>query len=78
MAFHQELARSTDNPIFHVFMASITDLLAEVQFLYRDNVDIRRHALGEHAEILEAVRTGDGQRARAAMQTHLRHAMQRM
>ena len=78
MAFHQELARSTDNPIFHVFMASITDLLAEVQFLYRDNVDVRRHALGEHTEILEAVGDGDGQRAKAAMQTHIRHAMQRM
>jgi GntR family transcriptional repressor for pyruvate dehydrogenase complex len=78
MAFHQELARSTRNPIFHVFMASITDLLVEVQFLYRDNVEIRRHAVEEHAEILDAVRAGDGPRARAAMQTHLRHAMERM
>ncbi len=78
MAFHQELARSTDNPIFHVFMASITDLLVEVQFLYRDNVDIRRQATAEHAEIVEAVRARDGPRAKAAMEAHIRHAMQRM
>ncbi|MCH5378003.1 MAG: GntR family transcriptional regulator, partial [Planctomycetes bacterium] len=30
MAFHQELASSTGNPVFRVFMASITDLLSEV------------------------------------------------
>ena len=78
MAFHQELARSTGNPIFHVFMASITDLLGELQFLYRDDVEFRELAVGEHGEILEAVGAGDGPRAKAAMQGHLRHAMQRL
>ena len=78
MAFHQELARSTGNPIFHVFMASITDLLGELQFLYRDDVEFRELAVREHGEILQAVGTGDGQRAKAAMQRHLRHAMQRL
>jgi GntR family transcriptional repressor for pyruvate dehydrogenase complex len=78
MAFHQELARSTGNPIFHVFMASITDLLGELQFLYRDDVEFRQLAVAEHGEVLEAVGAGDGERAKAAMQRHLRHAMQRL
>ena len=56
MVFHQELARSTANPIFHVFMASITDLLSEVQFLYRDKTEFRRDAIAEHGRILEAGR----------------------
>lgn len=78
MAFHQELARSTGNPIFHVFMASITDLLSELQFLYKDDLDVRRAAVGEHEQILTAVRERDAARARAAMLRHLENATGRM
>jgi GntR family transcriptional repressor for pyruvate dehydrogenase complex len=78
MIFHQELARSTANPIFHVFMASITDLLAELQHRYVDIVEVRRRAIEEHAEILAAVRQRDGRRARQWMETHLRNATGRI
>ena len=78
MAFHLELARSTDNPIFHVFMASVTDLLQEVQYLYVDDVEVRRLAAEEHEQILDAVRKGNGKQARIRMQTHLRNATRRM
>lgn len=78
MAFHQELGRSTRNPIFHVIMASITDLLVEVQHLYVDVVEVRREAIREHAEILAAVRAGDGPAARKWMETHLENATRRM
>jgi GntR family transcriptional repressor for pyruvate dehydrogenase complex len=77
MAFHQELARSTSNPIFHVFMASITDLLGELQLQYVDDVEVRRLAVAEHEDILAAVRRGDAPAAKAAMQEHLTNAMQR-
>ena len=78
MNFHQELARSTGNPIFVFVMASVTDLLKEVQHLYRDNVEVRESAIAEHSQILEAVRRGDGQKAREAMQRHLRNATKRL
>jgi len=78
MAFHQELARSTGNPIFHVFMASITDLLGELQLRYPNDVGIRRKAVGEHAEILSAVRSRDGAQAREAMRVHLQNATERV
>ncbi len=78
MAFHQELARSTGNSIFHVFMASITDLLAELQFQYLDQVEVRHLAILEHEDILDAVRQGHGPRAKAAMQRHLRNATGRI
>jgi GntR family transcriptional repressor for pyruvate dehydrogenase complex len=78
MAFHQELARSTGNPIFHVFMASITDLLGELQASYQDDGDIRRQAVAEHQAILDAVRHRDGSRARTAMEKHLQNATQRV
>lgn len=78
MAFHQELARSTGNPIFHIFMASITDLLGELQLQYVDDIDVRHQAVEEHGEILLAVEQRDAARARAAMQKHLSNASQRI
>ncbi len=78
MDFHQELARSTGNPIFHIFLASITDLLNEVQFLYRDKTEVRRDAIAEHGRILEAVANGDATQARIEMELHLRNAIERM
>jgi len=78
MDFHQELARSTGNPIFPVFMASITDLVREVQFLYRDKIEFRQESVGEHQRILDAVRRQDGAAARAAIQEHIRNATARL
>jgi len=77
-AFHQQLARSAGNPIFHVFMCSLTDLLRELQFRYRDRLEYRAAALEEHAEVLEAVRARDARQAGEAMRRHLRHAMERI
>ena len=48
MAFHQELARATGNPIFHVFMASITDLLCEFQMMYPDKTQYREASMFHH------------------------------
>lgn len=78
MLFHQELARSTGNPIYHVFMASITDLLGELQSRYLDDVEVRCQAVAEHEELLAAIRQRDGARAKAAMQDHLLNATHRI
>jgi len=78
MAFHQELARSTGNPIFLVFMASITDLLTELQFMYQDSVAYRQEAVKEHEGILRAVRDRAAGPAREAMQQHIRNAGERI
>lgn len=74
MEFHRELARSTANPIFPVFMASITDLLFEVHAGYQDNASLRTEAVGEHELILAAVSAGNGEQASAAMRDHIRNA----
>jgi len=78
MVFHQQLAYSTGNPIFRVFMSSITDLLGELQFRYVDSVEVRGAAIVEHEQILDAVWARDGNRARAAMENHLRNATERV
>jgi GntR family transcriptional repressor for pyruvate dehydrogenase complex len=77
-AFHQELARATGNPVFCVFMASLTDLLAELHERYRDNVELRRAALREHEQILDAVHRGDQRAAGEAVRQHLQNALERL
>lgn len=76
-AFHQTLARATGNPVFAVFMASLTDLLAELHERYRDKIEFRQAAVGEHEEILEAVRGGDPAAAREAIRRHLTNSLKR-
>lgn len=76
--FHQELARATGNPVFCVFMASLTDLLAELHERYRDNVDLRTAALDEHQQILDAVRRRDAEAAREAIRRHLVNSLERV
>jgi len=75
--FHQELAHSSGNPIFYVFMVSIVDLLRELQFLYQDSVAIREAAVAEHEAVLNAVAVQDGPRASGAMRQHILNAMRR-
>ncbi len=77
-AFHQELAALAGNQIYRIFMASLSDLLTALQLLYIDDIRIRRQAVEEHAEVLEAVRVRDGQRAKAAIQKHLTNATKRI
>lgn len=77
-AFHQVLARASGNPVFDVFMASLTDLLAELHERYRDNIEFRQAAVREHEEILDAVRRGDAGLAREAIWRHLTNALKRI
>ncbi len=77
-AFHRELAGATGNPVFSVFMASITDLLAELHDRFRDDLAFRQEAICEHEKIVQAVRDSDADAARAAMQNHLSSAFKRL
>jgi GntR family transcriptional repressor for pyruvate dehydrogenase complex len=78
MAFHQELARATGNLLFHVFMASITDLLCQVQMTFPDKAEFRGASIRYHERILRAVRAGDAGQARAAMEEHIRNVAERL
>lgn len=77
-AFHRELARATGNPVFSVFMASITDLLAELHDRFRDDLAFRQEAIAEHEKIVRAVREADAETARTTMKNHLTNAFKRL
>lgn len=76
--FHLELAQAAGNPVFCVFMASITDLLTELHDRFRDNPTFRQEAIGEHERIVRAVRETDAKAAREAMRFHLMSAIERL
>ena len=73
MAFHQELAKSTGNALFQVFMSCIMDLLREVQFKFPDDAAYRRRSLAYHQRVYDAVAAGDADAAASAMQEHIGH-----
>ncbi|MEW6357445.1 MAG: FadR/GntR family transcriptional regulator [Planctomycetota bacterium] len=74
MAFHEELARSTGNAIYHIFMAALADLILQYQLQFPDKLEYREKGIPSHAAILDAVRAQDAERARSAMAAHIERA----
>lgn len=75
MRFHQELARATRSPLFEALVNSLhgTEVIHLEELL--DKITGGHGTIGdstgEHTELLEAVRSGDGDTAEAAMRAHL-------
>lgn len=69
-AFHEAVARSTDNELFSVILGSMADALIEIRrdLLRRGR---GRQTIREHARVLRAIVGGDAPAARAAMSAHL-------
>lgn len=78
VAFHQCLARAAGNPIFHVFMAALTDLLREVQYRYPDQLLHREASLDFHERIAAAVRNRAAAAAADAMRAHIQYIADRL
>jgi GntR family transcriptional regulator, transcriptional repressor for pyruvate dehydrogenase complex len=74
VAFHQELARATQNELLEVLVDSFQHVMVRVRkagFEIPGTVQGARH---HHARILAAVRRGDGDASRLAMKRHLESA----
>jgi GntR family transcriptional repressor for pyruvate dehydrogenase complex len=74
VAFHAALAAATQNELFVVVLDSLVEIMIEVRLLTLRVPDIARLALSYHERILEAVRSGDAQAARAIMDEHMDQA----
>lgn len=71
LAFHQELARASGNPLFDLLLAPLIDRLLEVR---RDGARVRgavATANEGHGAVLRAVEAGDAEAAAVAMRAHL-------
>lgn len=72
--FHAALARATQNELFVIVLDSLVDIMIEVRLLTLRVPGITRLALGYHERILDAVRDGDPEAARAVMDEHMDQA----
>jgi GntR family transcriptional repressor for pyruvate dehydrogenase complex len=78
MAFHALLAKATKNELFSLLLDSIADIMISVRRLGFDVPNASARTLKYHGAILEQVRQGDAEGARAAMRDHLDEAQATM
>lgn len=74
VAFHNALAEATQNELFVIVLDSLVEIMIEVRLLTLRVPDIARLALYYHERILDAVRAGDAEAARAVMDEHMDQA----
>lgn len=77
VAFHLRIARAARNPPLASVLQSIGVLL-EAWILRLAKATPEHNPSWEHQQIIDAIRSGDGQQARAAMQAHLAAAYGRL
>jgi GntR family transcriptional regulator, transcriptional repressor for pyruvate dehydrogenase complex len=72
--FHAVLAEATQNELFVIVLDSLVEIMIEVRLLTLRVPGIARLALHYHERILDAVRSGDSEAARAIMDEHMDQA----
>ncbi len=82
-AFHMAIAEATDNPYFTFALATIRDQIRlTVEFTRklqgRPADQVAPRVVDEHGAILAAIRAGDPDAARKAMQVHMRQTAMRL
>lgn len=71
VAFHTTLVELTGNLTLHALVRRVDDALLAARYPLARPAYRRERALPEHRAILDAIRAGDADAARAAMRTHL-------
>jgi GntR family transcriptional regulator, transcriptional repressor for pyruvate dehydrogenase complex len=69
--FHRLVAGACGNPILTLMTDAVLELLAVVENRKPSDAAVNREACRAHAAIFAALRAGDSDRAKAAMQVHL-------
>lgn len=71
LAFHDVILRASGNVFLRVMFEPLTRVLAERRAQTSRVVEIQAHAIVEHASVLEALRAGEPEPARRAMDRHM-------
>jgi GntR family transcriptional regulator, transcriptional repressor for pyruvate dehydrogenase complex len=78
LEFHLEIARVTGNPLYAILLEAISDFIRFAQKeSCKDDPLRRRRAAAAHAKIAKAIAAQDAEKARAAMENHLRYSLTR-
>jgi len=71
LAFHQTVLDAADNTFIAALLEPLSRLLIPARRQTSEVGDIRRHAIEHHRAVLDAIRSGDPERARRAMHDHI-------
>jgi GntR family transcriptional repressor for pyruvate dehydrogenase complex len=71
IAFHALIARMSHNPVIETMFSSIASLTFELMLRSLSDPAVAREGLPYHREIADAIRDGDPDRAREAIEGHL-------
>jgi GntR family transcriptional regulator, transcriptional repressor for pyruvate dehydrogenase complex len=71
LAFHQTVLDAADNTFIAALLEPLSRLLIPARRQTSEVRDIRRHAIAHHRAVLDAIRSGDPERARHAMHDHI-------
>jgi GntR family transcriptional regulator, transcriptional repressor for pyruvate dehydrogenase complex len=77
LEFHTLIAGACGNPILTLMTTAVLELLRVVERRKPSDVAVNREACHAHASIFAALRVGDSERAKSAMQAHLEWLEQR-
>ncbi|MBC7589755.1 MAG: FadR family transcriptional regulator [Salinibacterium sp.] len=71
IAFHDVILRATGNVFVGVLFAPLARVMYDKRQQTSAVPEIQRHAIAEHESVLAAIRVGDPERARLAMDSHM-------
>lgn len=75
LAFHDRILAASRNPFLTVMFAPLTEVLSERRAQTSRVRVIQAHAITEHEHVLAALRSGDGEAARLAMDGHMQQTL---
>lgn len=81
LAFHESVARATDNDYIHTILTIVADKVRESILLSGDqhhSTDLAARTLAEHRAIYDAIKAHDGTAAKRAMRHHVQQAAIRL
>jgi GntR family transcriptional repressor for pyruvate dehydrogenase complex len=71
IAFHGAIARASHNPVLDTMFRAISIFVIELMLRSLDDPDVVAKGAPYHGHVLDAIRRGDGESARAAMEAHI-------
>lgn len=71
IAFHMSIVRAAHNPVVETMYGSIRGLVVQLMLRSLGDPTVSRAGIPYHREIYEAIRDGEGERARSSMSGHL-------